>query len=80
MVEHVHSDPSPQHGTRDHIFLDLFQNLIGAILSVLVYMLVDSKALVVTSLISMIDRLSLLEMLIRVELRMCLHRSGCTYM
>ena len=49
MVEHVHSDPSPQHGTRDHIFLDLFQNLIGAILSVVGDIPVITKAPVVTS-------------------------------
>ena len=56
MVEHVHSDPSPQHGTRDHIFLDLFQNLIGAILSVIGYVSVDNEPPVMTSLVSRICR------------------------
>ena len=41
---------------------------------------VDTEVHVVRSAITTICRLSLSEMLIRVELRMCLHRSGCTYM
>jgi hypothetical protein len=60
---------SPELGTDAHIFLDLFQDLTGAILSVVGDVSVDSEALAVTSSILKIYRLSLSKMLI--GLRAC---------
>ena len=57
------------------IFLNLFQILIGAILSGVVPL--DSEAQVVTSSFSRICRHSLSDMLIGVGLRVCIHRGEC---
>ena len=57
------------------IFLNLFQILIGAILSGVVPL--DSEAQVVTLSFSRICRHSLSDMLIGVGLRVCIHRSEC---
>jgi hypothetical protein len=54
VVEPVHQGSSPQLGIDARSFLDLFQDLNDAILSVVGGMLVDSDALMVTSSISKI--------------------------
>ena len=77
MVEHTHQGSSPRLGTGARIFLDLFQDLTGTILSVIGDVPVDSEAPVVTSSISRICRLSLSEVLIVIELRACIHRGEC---
>ena len=77
MVELAHQGSSPRCGTDARIFLDIFQNLTVAILTVVGDVLVDSKAPVVILSISRICRLSLLEVLIEVGLRVCIHRNKC---
>ena len=59
VVEPAHQGSSLRLGTGVRIFLNLFQDLTGAILSVVANVSVDSEALVVTSSISRICRLSL---------------------
>ena len=77
MVEPIHQGSSPRLSTSARIFLNLFQDLTCAILSVVGDVLVDSETPVVTSSISRISRFSLSEVLIRVGLRACIHRGEC---
>lgn len=81
VVEPDHQGSSPQLDIGARIFLDLFQNLNGVILSVVGGMLVDSDTLVVTSSISKICRLiNLLNVLIEVGLRAYVRRDECVCM
>ena len=77
MVEPTHQGSSPRLGTGARIFLDLFQDLTGTILSVIGDVPVDSEAPVVTSSILRIRRLNLWEVLVKIELRVCIHRCEC---
>jgi hypothetical protein len=63
---------SSRLGTFARIFLDLFHNLTDVILSVVDDVSIHSEALVVTSSIFRICRLSLLEVLIGVGLHECI--------
>ena len=74
MVEPAHQlGLSSRLGT-DGIFLNLFQALIGDILSAVGDVLVDSEVPVLTLSISRICWLSLWKMLIKVELCACIYR------
>ena len=77
MVKPAHQGLNPQFGTSAHIFLNLFQDLTGDILSVVGNVLVDSKTSVMTSSISKICRLGLSEVLIWAGLRACIHMGEC---
>jgi hypothetical protein len=79
VVEPAHQDLSPQLGINVHIFLNLFQDLVIFVLLVVGDVSIDSEAPVVTSSISRICQLSLLEMLIGVELHACVRRGKCAY-
>jgi hypothetical protein len=63
------------------IFLNLFYNLIGVILSMVDDISMDSETLKVTSLILKVYRLSLLKMLVWIKFRACFHRieSMCVF-
>jgi len=63
------------------IFLNLFYNLIGVILSMVSDISLDSEALKVTSLILKVYQLSLLKMLVEIKLRACFHKieSMCVF-
>ena len=74
VVEPAHQGSSPRLDNGARIFLNLSQNLTGAILLVVGDVSVDSEALVVISSISRICRLSLSEVIIGVGLRACIHR------
>ena len=74
----AHLVPVPiDTGAGARIFLNLFQNFTGVILSLICYMPVDSETLVVTSSISRICRLSLSEVHIGLVLRACIHTGEC---
>ena len=77
MMEPVHPGSSPRLGTGARIFLDLLQSLTSTILSVVDDVLIDSEAYVVTSSISKIYWLSLLNTLIGVGLHAYIYKGEC---
>ncbi|KAF8760449.1 hypothetical protein HU200_010160 [Digitaria exilis] len=79
VMEPAHQGSSPRLGTGARIFLDLFQDLTGAILSVVGNVPVGSEAPVVTSSIWRICRPSLSEVLIGVGLRAYVCRGKCAF-
>jgi len=74
----IHSSSRPRLFTSAHIFLNLFQDLIIAILSVVGGMPVDYETPVVTFSILKICSLILSEVLIGIGLHACIHRDECT--
>jgi hypothetical protein len=71
-VELIHLDLSFRLSTGARNFLNLFQDLSGAILLVVGDMPIDNEARVVTSSISRTCRLNLSKVLIGVELCVCI--------
>ena len=80
MVEPTHRSSNPRLGTGACIFLNLFQDLTGTILSVVGNVPADSEAPVVTLPILRICWLNLSEVLIGVGLRACVRRGKCACM
>ena len=77
VVEPAQQGSSPRLGTDARIFLDLFQDLTGAIVTVVGNVAVDIEAPVVTSSILRICQLSLSEVFIGVGLHAYIHRGEC---
>jgi len=80
VVQPAHQSSSPRLGAGARIFLDLFHDLTGTILSVVGNVPADSEAPVVTLSILRICRLNLSEVLMGVGLRACVRRGKCACM